>query len=435
MSNDQPKLQRFKLNNSSSFNDLKSLSIYNNGNSYSSMSDVKNPKPLSNMPMGHSLTTQGNNNNKRKKYNKHNVLRINTTTNNFKEKNSMNVRHYNKVSEVTLLDKPFSELIFEDYKDMIEINESEQKSPTSETKKFTYLYGTAKEHGFGTNNDTKDNLLTDQSPEIENEDIQRGPPFGTNILNESSKSLTISQSNSVKNLRMDDINKTDTLVNINRLNSYSSNNLIIKISQSNNLLNPIKELIIKQLNSEIEMSFKELDFYNNKDLDEESKVNDNFYKVENIINEKLINKKVLMFLHELDNSEREYLKQVIKIKELNRWKLQTNNKIKQVENTIRHLYYKQIHENLNDYHRMKEVMEKKFRDNLLKNETMTKNYSEIKDKYKHLINVKLPNLERWDDSITKMRDYEKKTKVTIINVYDISLLSILIILYVYYFYP
>ena len=177
MSNDQPKLQRFKLNNSSSFNDLKSLSIYNNGNSYSSMSDVKNPKPLSNMPMGHSLTTQGNNNNKRKKYNKHNVLRINTTTNNFKEKNSMNVRHYNKVSEVTLLDKPFSELIFEDYKDMIEINESEQKSPTSETKKFTYLYGTAKEHGFGTNNDTKDNLLTDQSPEIENEDIQRGPPF------------------------------------------------------------------------------------------------------------------------------------------------------------------------------------------------------------------------------------------------------------------
>jgi len=183
------------------------------------------------------------------------------------------------------------------------------------------------------------------------------------------------------------------------------------------------------------MSFKELDFYNNKDLDEESKVNDNFYKVENIINEKLINKKVLMFLHELDNSEREYLKQVIKIKELNRWKLQTNNKIKQVENTIRHLYYKQIHENLNDYHRMKEVMEKKFRDNLLKNETMTKNYSEIKDKYKHLINVKLPNLERWDDSITKMRDYEKKTKVTIINVYDISLLSILIILYVYYFYP
>ncbi len=61
---------------------------------------MKNPKPLSNMPMGHSLTTI-NNNNKRKNYNKHNVLRINTTTNNFKKK-FYEYEHYNKVSEVTL---------------------------------------------------------------------------------------------------------------------------------------------------------------------------------------------------------------------------------------------------------------------------------------------------------------------------------------------
>lgn len=435
MSNDKSRLQRFKLNNSSSFNDLNSLSIYNNDNSYSSMSDVKNYKPLNNLPMGHSSTTQ-NDNNKNKKYNKHNVLRINTTSNNFKEKNRLNVKHYNKVSEVTLLDKPFSELIFNDNKEIMDVTDPEQVSPVSQTKKFTFLYGTAKDHGFGTNNVTSDNLIDDQINEMDNDEIQRYAPFGKKILNESTKSLTISQSNSVKNLKLEDMNKTDTLLNINRLNSLSSNNLNIKISQSNNLLNPIKELIIKQLNNEIEMSFKELDFYNNyKDLDEENKLNDNFYKIETIINDELINKKVLMFLNELDNSEKDYLKQIVKMKELHRWRYQTNNKIKQIENTIKQMYLKQINENLNEYHRMKEIMEEKFNKNLSKNEVMTNNYDKIIEKYNHLINVKLPNLERWNESITKMKNYEKKNKVTILNVYDITLLSVLVMLYAYYFYP
>ena len=382
MSNDKSKLQRFKLNNSSSFNDLNSLSIYNNVNSYSSMSDVKNYSPLNNLPMGHSSTTQ-NDKNKSKAYNKHNMLRINTTSNNFKDKDRLNVKHYNKVSEVTLLDKPFSELIFDDNKEIMNVPEPEQVSPVSQTKKFTYLYGTAKEHGFGTNNITSDNLIDDQLNEIDNDEIHRYAPFGKQILNESTKSLTASRSNSVKNLKLEDINKTDTLLNINRSNS-SSNNLNIKIAQSNNLLNPIKELIIKQLNNEIEMSFKELDFYNNhKDLDEENKVNDNFYKIETIINEELINKKVLKFLNELENNEKDYLKQAVKMEELHRWRYQTNNKIKQIESTIRQMYLKQINENLNENDRMKDIKEEKFKINVSKNEVMTNNYDKIIEKYNH----------------------------------------------------
>lgn len=52
------------------------------------------------------------------------------------------------------------------------------------------------------------------------------------------------------------------------------------------------------------------------------------------------------------------MKQQAKIKELKTWKSQTSNNIKQIENTIRQLYQKQINENLNEYHVMKEVMEK-----------------------------------------------------------------------------
>lgn len=85
MSKDQSKLHRFKLNDSSSFNNLTRLSIYNNDNSYSSMTDIKNNKPLHTQPMGHSYTTE-NDKNTAKKYNKHNGLKINTFKNDFRKK-------------------------------------------------------------------------------------------------------------------------------------------------------------------------------------------------------------------------------------------------------------------------------------------------------------------------------------------------------------
>lgn len=71
----------------------------------------------------------------------------------------------------------------------------------------------------------------------------------------------------------------------------------MKISQNYKLINPIKELMFKQLNNEIEISCKELDFYNDyKDSDDEDRLRDNFYKIENIINDEFIHKKILLFL-------------------------------------------------------------------------------------------------------------------------------------------
>lgn len=210
----------------------------------------------------------------------------------------------------------------------------------------------------------------------------------------------------------------------------------MKISQNYKLINPIKELMFKQLNNEIEISCKELDFYNDyKDSDDEDRLRDNFYKIENIINDEFIHKKILLFLSGLDESEREFMKQQAKIKELKTWKSQTSNNIKQIENTIRQLYQKQINENLNEYHVMKEVMEKRFNDNVSKNEVLTNSYNDIINKYDHLINVKLPNLEKWNQSMEKMKTHENKNKVTIVNLYDLSLIFVLVIIYFYYFYP
>lgn len=129
------------------------------------------------------------------------------------------------------------------------------------------------------------------------------------------------------------------------------------------------------------------------------------------------------------------MKQQAKIKELKTWKSQTSNNIKQIENTIRQLYQKQINENLNEYHVMKEVMEKRFNDNVSKNEVLTNSYNDIINKYDHLINVKLPNLEKWNQSMEKMKTHENKNKVTIVNLYDLSLIFVLVIIYFYYFYP
>ncbi|KAL6932338.1 hypothetical protein ACO0OL_003816, partial [Hanseniaspora opuntiae] len=186
---------------------------------------------------------------------------------------------------------------------------------------------------------------------------------------------------SLQNTTLESLTKKDTLTNLNKYNSQSTNNLNMKISQNYKLINPIKELMFKQLNNEIEISCKELDFYNDyKDSDDEDRLRDNFYKIENIINDEFIHKKILLFLSELDESEREFMKQQAKIKELKTWKSQTSNNIKQIENTIRQLYQKQINENLNEYHVMKEVMEKRFNDNVSKNEVLTNSYNDIINK-------------------------------------------------------
>ncbi|SGZ41465.1 uncharacterized protein HGUI_03666 [Hanseniaspora guilliermondii] len=434
MSKDNSKLHRFKLNDSSSFNKLNRLSIYNNDNSYSSMTDIKNNKSLHTQPMGHSFTTENDKNNT-KKYNKHNGLKINTLKNDFKEKNWLNIKHYNKVSEVTLQDRPFSEILFNE-KNLIDDRDDQQTSPTSQTNQYAYLYGTAKDHGFGTKNDSKDTSKDDRYKEIDDKEVQPYAPFEKTNFSESTRSLALSKNNSLQITKLESTTKKDAVSSLNKYNSQSSNNLNMKISQNYKLINPIKELLLKQFNSEIEISFNELEFYNDyKDLDDEEKVNDNFYKIENIINDDYINKRILLFLNELDNSEREFIKQQTKIKELKKWKAQTGNKIKQIENTIRQMYQKQINENLNEYHVMKDIMEKRFNEKVSKNEVMTNNYNKIINKYDNLINVKLPNLERWNESIAKMKTHENKNKVTIINCYDLSLIFILIIIYFYYFYP
>lgn len=398
------------------------------------MTDIKNNKPLHTQPMGHSYTTE-NDKNTAKKYNKHNGLKINTFKNDFRKKNWLNIKHYNKVSEVTLQDKPFSEILFNE-KDLIDDHDDQETSPTGQTNQYAYLYGTAKDHGFGTKKDIKNTPNDDQYKEIDNKEIQPYAPFEKANFNDSTRSLGINQKSSLQNTTLESLTKKDTLTNLNKYNSQSTNNLNMKISQNYKLINPIKELMFKQLNNEIEISCKELDFYNDyKDSDDEDRLRDNFYKIENIINDEFIHKKILLFLSELDESEREFMKQQAKIKELKTWKSQTSNNIKQIENTIRQLYQKQINENLNEYHVMKEVMEKRFNDNVSKNEVLTNSYNDIINKYDHLINVKLPNLEKWNQSMEKMKTHENKNKVTIVNLYDLSLIFVLVIIYFYYFYP
>lgn len=434
MSKDQSKLHRFKLNDSSSFNNLTSLSIYKNDNTYSSMTDIKDNELLNTKPMGHSYTTE-NDENTGKSYNKHNGLKINTFRNDLNKKNWLNIKHYNKVSEVTLQDKPFSEILFNEKGLMNDHNDQETCS-TGQTNQYAYLYGTAKDHGFGTNKDIKNTSDDIQYKEIDDKEIQPYEPFEKSHFSDSTRSLAVSQKSSLQNTTSESLWKKDTVASVNNYNSQSSNNLNMKISQNSKLLNPIKELMFKQLNTNIDESCEELDFYNDdKDSDNENKFKDNFYKIEKIINDEFIHKKILLFLSELDNSEREFMKQQVKIKELKTWKSQTSNNIKQIENTIRQLYQNQINENLNEYLVMKEVMEKRFNDNVSKNEVMTNNYNDIIREYDHLVNVKLPNLEKWNQSIEKMKAHENKNKVTILNPYDLSLIFVLVIIYFYYSYP
>lgn len=477
---------------SPSFNDLNRLSIYRNQatnnnnvlskdlsspNIYTSMHDIKKLENktsdvdfLASKPMQQSSSYSYAQDNRKKSKNKNNMYKLRP----IKEKDyhhhkkpeiSINAghsklfttndnSHYKKVSEITLMEKSFSDILFKKHTEKAEsiepIEPSENiDSPTEEhSGPSKYIYGTAKDHGFGSNlkkeplspNEEELFPMTPSRSSLPIERANHSLPDNENdkpLKNDSKISVLLPNDINLSNTGSEGPkimnNEDSSSVSLPGLLGAKSNDMKIKNLVSDEflsndiLLNSIKEILLKQLQLSHELNLKDLDIIRKKE-----KGDDVLTKIEKIINDFYITKQISSILKKLGTNAVLFNKQSKKIGDLDIWEKESETKIKQLKTSVKQLYDDQLSQNLKQLLQIKEQMETKFNYNMQKNTILTKQHAEIVENYKELKNVKLTKLENWNKSITKMEKYHKEKSCKFLSFYDIIFIVVVAVIAFYY---
>lgn len=478
---------------SPSFNDLNRLSIYRNQstnnknvlskdpsspNIYTSMHDIKkleNKPPeddfLTSKPMQQSSSYSYAQDNRKKSKNKNNMYKlrpikerdyhhhkkpdISINDGHSKLFTTNDNSHYKKVSEITLMEKSFSDILFKKHTEKAAAIEpidpvENIDSPTEEQGgPSKYIYGTAKEHGFGSNL-TKEPLSTKEAelfpmsssrtslpiehavhtlPENEN-DQQPKNDSEISVLLPNDFNISSSASEGPKMMK----NEDSSSISLPGLLATKSDDMKIKNLVSDEflsndvLLNSIKETLIKQLQLNHELSLKDLGILNKKE-----KGDDVLTQIEKIINDFYITKQISSILKKLNTNAVLFNKQVKKINELGIWERESEGKINQLRTLVKQLYDDQLSQNLKQLLQIKEQMETKFNYNMQKNTILTKQHAEIVENYNELKSEKLTKLENWNKSIIKMEKYHQEKSCKFLSLYDIIFIVVVSVIVFYHY--
>ncbi|OBA27382.1 hypothetical protein HANVADRAFT_119486 [Hanseniaspora valbyensis NRRL Y-1626] len=405
---------------------------------------------------------------KEKDYHHYKKPKLTINSGNNKVFNKYNARHYNKVAEITLMGKPFSDILFkknnENPESQINANDStiNAASPTNELPAHDtfdntkFVYGTAKEHGFGSN-------IKKEIPTIGNVDEDLFPLSPNRPVLTNDASINNVKDGLYKTISDTKLNRPQliSISSASRSNEISGRSKIMKSDDSSNLslssvlltkkydiklkdivndeflstevlLNPIKEILIKQIQMFNECDIN--DSENNNKNKEESKDIDSLMKIEKIINDVYITKHISTVVKKLNTAAISFNKESKKINDLNVWKKELEVKIKQLQKTVENLHSDQLSQNLKQLFLIKEQTETKFNHNMQNNEESTKQYAKIVAKYEKLKDVKLTKLENWKKSINKMEKYEQEKNCKFLSYYDIAFIVLTMIFYYYCYY-
>ncbi|XBW34942.1 hypothetical protein QEN19_000506 [Hanseniaspora menglaensis] len=364
-----------------------------------------------------------------------------------------NDKHYKKVSEITLTDKPFSEILFKNPANQISHPYTPQKqlnraiSPTELRPASASLYQTAKERGFGSTTEQTSSDFNEIPEDIfflSNTQSGRSSEALTNrlddvVFSQGSEKPPMAFHSAISNAHVDssgdnNIMKLEDDSDVSLSSTFFQQNEDLKINKiisdhifsTDVLLNPIKKVLVKQL------QFDGVDNLLNKSGNNKLEYN-SFETINKTINDFYFTKHITTILKQLNTNATLLNKQKSKLEDLDIWKKEANAKVSQLHQAVEKLYEEQISRNLQQLLMIKKETETKFDLNMQQNEILIKEYSEIIESFSHLKNVKLTHLEKWSKSINKMEQYENGKHCRFMSYYDMVFVVIVCIIYYYWY--